>query len=1628
MSRAGVSELARRSSVLLRSGLLLWCALSAPHLAKAQDPQGIEELRMRAEAAYAEGRLLEALSDFERLVSLFPEEGCLHGRLAGCALKEPGRLAMARRHLRIAVKQGCADVDLEFHRARMAQLEYDFERARDLYAAYLAAAGKKGRFKAEAETAAAMCGAAVWDPQEAVGLKVLDRYPADPDGAFRFYRPETPGLRLVNTPKALRSKADGKVAPGRIAFHNGDTVVVYASLGKSGKTGWDLYSIPLTGGEYGEAERLSDTINTEYDERGAYLAPEGILYFSSNRPGGLGGQDIYAVKWENGPVGVPERLPFPINSVNDDEFFIPEPDGGAWMSSNRAAREGRIHAYRVALSAAPFDAGSVSWMADEVESSGMTLRVYAQGEEVVTRALDGEGAEHEALPELDGAIGLRIVLEGEGGDIVSEAFGSNDSAWELRKQGRGWSLEERTEVDWAMLADLREEATGPAVTGASALDVETGGAEPEKAELTPPSWGQWIGARLELSAPTAPVPTAEPDLVAVEVDVTTSSAPSDLKEPTEAVAQSGSSTDVLKGRPNPSPGSDSVVPLDGEGADVVDASSPSTQPDSAPRTVSEVVEDGDVPTPEERSRMVEQEPQALAEVWNEKARMLLEQESQFLDSPSMVAAGILSEQVEALSEWVPDAELMAPEVRDGAALEDVRYMIETWTTAVQSATKASLAEVAGDAALAYRRERLAIREIQAMRGAELAQAIQAASDWQTAKGETAAESDEAFAEDEILPDALEQWAAGLADAEEGWTRKERSGWRGEWLKRQQRHLEVVRDQWERHLEELAVSSEPIAVVETDLEPMEPVRDMEFLTDPFGNTSSETLARFVLGEAMETESGTEVEARLESGEASGRWMAGWQAAIHESRSVEWAWQELVNQSGGNGVPLVTELEDFEAMEAGTAKELLNLKQAMLDLLSGIAEGERKAVNEDVWDAVVEGAETSGSAVLEGALARRSDWEEAVSRSRTAASQARKARGAERFESQRAWHAALMEEARRLSLMELEEDAIRAELARIETASLAMAEAERIEAERVEAQRFEAERIEAERIEAERIEAERMEAERTEAERIEAERIETERIEAERIEAERTAGVEDVVKLVQDELPASWTPARLASMLDDQAQLAEQDELSLTPAEDRLLRSWRAWREAKAAMETAASSRRNLSAREKDVFFASRDVRKAIQEVDLDAMERRLKGEEVVEIVAEDVTESETLSSDAGTEGETLVTVSSDAASNVDPVRDRVERQYEVTLPAAEVVGVGARSGSGIRLRPIERDAFERAILARVANLAESAEPAAAEVFAVSDGRPRAEGVEFKVQVGAFRKSLPAAIFSAFDPMWAQRLDNGITRYLAGSFDAYDAAVVARDAIRELGYSDAFVVRFVGGERVRAARPDADRLAVERSVLPEAAALTAVGVAGMPVEAEDIPTWEGVQGRVYSVQVAAFRGVPDARSLEVLGTLTREDAGSDGWLRLFSGRFASESDAVEHCDDLRSKGRADAFVVVYINGRRTPLSQARTTAVTGIAGVGQPEESRPLPAQPVELEALPVESGWRVELGRFSSTIPVRLANAILDAPLDWEIRSERRGTETVYLTRLTSDQAEAEQWMAESRRSGFSSARLLEKTN
>ena len=175
------------------------------------------------------------------------------------------------------------------------------------------------------------------------------------------------------------------------------------------------------------------------------------------------------------------------------------------------------------------------------------------------------------------------------------------------------------------------------------------------------------------------------------------------------------------------------------------------------RAVEDVLESGDAPTPEEMAVMMEEEPEALVRIWNEKATILLDRVD-FLDSPNMSQAGTLSDLVEDLANWQPEEELMEERLQDGAAMEEIRDMIETWTYAVQSATKASLAEVAGDAALAYRREKLALREIREMSEVDVPTAILGVLSWQDSRRSVSADQElQPLPSDVQMSDWLVDW-------------------------------------------------------------------------------------------------------------------------------------------------------------------------------------------------------------------------------------------------------------------------------------------------------------------------------------------------------------------------------------------------------------------------------------------------------------------------------------------------------------------------------------------------------------------------------------------------------------------------------------------------------------------------------------------------------------------------------------------------------------------------------------------------------------------------------------------------------------------------------------------------------
>jgi outer membrane protein OmpA-like peptidoglycan-associated protein/tetratricopeptide (TPR) repeat protein len=99
----------------------------------------------------------------------------------------------------------------------------------------------------------------------------------------------------------------------------------------------DLYISYLTPEGWSAAENLGETINTEFWESAPSLSPDKRdLYFSSRRPGGYGGTDLYVSHRNlNGKWSLPENMGPEINTVGDESApFIHADNQTLYFTSN----------------------------------------------------------------------------------------------------------------------------------------------------------------------------------------------------------------------------------------------------------------------------------------------------------------------------------------------------------------------------------------------------------------------------------------------------------------------------------------------------------------------------------------------------------------------------------------------------------------------------------------------------------------------------------------------------------------------------------------------------------------------------------------------------------------------------------------------------------------------------------------------------------------------------------------------------------------------------------------------------------------------------------------------------------------------------------------------------------------------------------------------------------------------------------------------------------------------------------------------------------------------------------------------------------------------------------------------
>jgi outer membrane protein OmpA-like peptidoglycan-associated protein/tetratricopeptide (TPR) repeat protein len=127
------------------------------------------------------------------------------------------------------------------------------------------------------------------------------------------------------------------------------TTLYFVSNRPGGIGGYDLWKSRLKDdGYWSEPENLGPEINTPYDENTPFVHPDGkTLYFSSDGWPGLGNKDIFMSRMDqSGKWTKPENLGYPINTFSEETGLIVTPDGKKGIfSSNLKGGYGDMDIY-----------------------------------------------------------------------------------------------------------------------------------------------------------------------------------------------------------------------------------------------------------------------------------------------------------------------------------------------------------------------------------------------------------------------------------------------------------------------------------------------------------------------------------------------------------------------------------------------------------------------------------------------------------------------------------------------------------------------------------------------------------------------------------------------------------------------------------------------------------------------------------------------------------------------------------------------------------------------------------------------------------------------------------------------------------------------------------------------------------------------------------------------------------------------------------------------------------------------------------------------------------------------------------------------------------------------------------
>lgn len=198
----------------------------------------------------------------------------------------------------------------------------------------------------------------------------------------------------------------------------------------------------------------------------------------------------------------------------------------------------------------------------------------------------------------------------------------------------------------------------------------------------------------------------------------------------------------------------------------------------------------------------------------------------------------------------------------------------------------------------------------------------------------------------------------------------------------------------------------------------------------------------------------------------------------------------------------------------------------------------------------------------------------------------------------------------------------------------------------------------------------------------------------------------------------------------------------------------------------------------------------------------------------------------------------------------------------------------------------------------------EDFAAKDPK---DVVVFRIQLGAYKTKISKNVFADVNDLVIVTSDDGLTKYLTGSFTNFNDAAKHKVNMLLKGYSGAFIVAYKNGKRVP---------------------LNTVGATVAPkenVDVEDTKETSSIDKTQirFKVQIGAFKNEPPSDIQEKINKINNieKQYTESGLTRYTAGSFTNYEKANTFKNELSSKyGFADAFIVAFFKEQLIPVQEA------------------------------------------------------------------------------------------------------------